>query len=123
MEITTLRLVAANCMSSAPEAKNVRGDVVNLLVRFRAMNIGRALLSTQDLNRCGWETVFLADSGNAYLVKKASNIRITLVKKRCAWYFRVKLEPHNELPYSEGEEFLEVMSMDQRAGAWPVKKV
>ena len=64
-------------MSSAPEAKNVRGDVVNLLVRFRARNIGKALLSTQDLNRCGWETVVPADSGNAYFVKKASNIRIT----------------------------------------------
>ena len=70
------------------EAANVRGDVVNLLVRFRVMNIGKALLSTQDLSRCGWETVFPADCGNAYLVRKASNTRITLVKKRCAWYLR-----------------------------------
>ena len=54
---------------------NVRGDVVNLLVRFRVMNIGKALLSTQDLSRCGWETVFPADCGNAYLVT-----RMTLVK-------------------------------------------
>ena len=38
------------------EAANVRGDVVNLLVRFRVMNFGKALLSTQDLSRCGWET-------------------------------------------------------------------
>ena len=45
------------------EAANVRGDVVNLLVRFRDMNIGKALLSTQDLSRCGWETVFPADCG------------------------------------------------------------
>ena len=60
------------------EAEN---DVVNLLVRFRVMNIGKALLSTQDLSRCGWETVFPADTGNAYLVRKASNTRITLVKK------------------------------------------
>ena len=74
------------------EAANVRGDVVNLLVRFRVMNIGRALLSTQDLSRCGWETVFPADRGNAYLVRKASDTRITLVKKRCAWYLRVKLQ-------------------------------
>ena len=29
------------------EAANVRGDVVNLLVRFRVMNIDKALLSTQ----------------------------------------------------------------------------
>ena len=66
------------------EAANVRGDVVNLLVRFRVMNIGKALLSTQDLSCCGWETVFPADSGNAYLVRKASDTRIRLVKKRCA---------------------------------------
>ena len=39
---------------------------------------------------------------------KASNTHITLVKKRCAWHLRVKLKPHNELPHSEGEEFLEV---------------
>ena len=44
------------------------------------------------------------------------------MKKRCAWYLRVKLKPHNELPYSEGEEFLEVMSMDQRAGVWIVEE-
>ena len=43
VEVTTLRLVAVNCMGS--EAANVRGDVVNLLVRFRVMNIGKALLS------------------------------------------------------------------------------
>ena len=88
------------------EAANVQGDVVNLLVRFRAMNIGKALLSTQDLSRCGWETVFQAGCGDAYLVRKTSDTRITLVKKRCAWYLRVKLKPHSELPYIEGEEFL-----------------
>ena len=103
------------------EAANVRGDVVNFLVRFRVMNIGKALLSTQDLSRCGWETVFRADCGNGYLVRKASDTRITLVKKRCAWYMRVKLKPRNELPYTESEEFLEVMSMDLReqvCGLW-----
>ena len=104
------------------EDENVRGDVVNLLVRFRVMNIGKALWSTQDLSRCGWETVFLADSGNAYLVRKASNTRITLAKERCAWYSRVKVEPHSGLPYSKGEEFLEVMSMDQTAGVWLVEE-
>ena len=83
------------------EAVNVRGDVVNLLVRFRVMNIGKALLSTQDLSRCGWETVFPAGCGNPYLVRKASDTRITLVKKRCAWYLRVKLKPDTELPYIE----------------------
>ena len=103
------------------EAANVRGDVVNLLVRFRVMNIGKALLSTQDLSCCGWETVFPAGSGDAYLVRKASDTRITLVKKRCAWYLRVKLKPHNELPHNEGEEFLEVVSVDQRAGVWKVE--
>ena len=45
-----------------------------------------------------------------------------LVKKRCAWYLIVKLKPHNELPYTESEEFLEVMSMDQRACVWPVEE-
>ena len=93
---------------------------MNLLVRFSVMNIGNALLSTQDLSRCGWETVFPANCGNAYLVRKASDIRVTLVQKRCVWYLRVKLKPHSELAYNEGEEFLEVMSMDQRAGVWPV---
>ena len=91
------------------EAEDVRGDVVDLMVRFRVMNIGKALLSTQALSRCGWETVLPADCGDAYLVRKASGICITLVKKRCAWYLRVKLKPHNELPYAEGEELLEVM--------------
>ena len=100
----------------------MRGDVVNLLVRFRVMNVDKALLSTQDLSRCGWETIFPADGGNAYLVRKASDNRITLVKKCCAWYLRVKLKPHNELPYIESEEFLEVMSMDQRAGVWLVEE-
>ena len=103
---------------SSLQAANVRGDVVNLLVRFRVMNIGK----TQHLSRCGWETVFPADCGNAYLVRKASDTRITLVKKRCAWYLRVKLKPHNEVPYTESEEFLEVMSMDQKAGVWPVEE-
>ena len=44
------------------------------------------------------------------------------MKKRCAWYLRVKLKAHNELPYTEGEKFLEVMSMDQRARVWPVEE-
>ena len=94
--------------------------MVTLLVRFRVMEIGKALLSTQDLSRCGWETVFPAGCGDAYLIRKASNTRITLVKKRCAWYLRAKLKPHHELPFTKGEEFLEVMSMDQGAGVWPV---
>ena len=47
----------------------MQGDVVNLLVRFRVMSISKALLSTQDLSRCGWETVFPAGSGHAYLRK------------------------------------------------------
>ena len=76
----------------------------------------------QDLSRCVWETVFPADSGNAYLVRKTSNSRITLVMKCCAWYLSVKLEPHDELPYSKGEEFLEVMTMDQRTCVWLVEE-
>ena len=44
------------------------------------------------------------------------------MKKRCAWYLRVKLKLNNELPYTESEEFLEVMSMDQRAGVWLVEE-
>ena len=42
------------------ETDDVRGNMVNLLVRFRVMEIGKAL------------------------VRKASNTRITLVRKRCA---------------------------------------
>ena len=94
------------------ETDDVRGNMVNLLVRFRVMEIGKALLSTQDLSRCGWETVFPAGCGDAHLIRKASNTRITLVKKRCAWYLRAKLKPHHELPFTKGEEFLEVMSLD-----------
>ena len=55
-------------------------------------------------------------------MRASSDTRITLVKKRSAWHLRVKLKPHNELPYTESEEFLEVMSMDQRAGVWPVEE-
>ena len=90
------------------ETDDVRGNMVNLLVRFRVMEIGKALLSTQDLSRCGWETVFPAGCGDARLIRKASNTRITLVKKRCAWYLRGKLKPHHELPFTKGEELLEV---------------
>ena len=35
------------------EPAHVLGDVVNLLVRFRVMNIGKAHLSLQDLNLLG----------------------------------------------------------------------
>ena len=101
------------------EAGDVRGDVVNLLVR--RMDIGKALLSTQDFSRCGWKTVFPAECGDPYFVRKASDTRITLVKKRCAWYLNVKLKPHSELPYAEGEGFLEVMSLDLGAGVRPVE--
>ena len=71
------------------EAANVRGGVVNLLVIY----MGKSLLSTQDLSRCGWETVFLAGCGDAYLAS-----------------------------HTESEEFLQVMSMDHRAGVWPVEE-
>ena len=29
-------------------------------------------------------------------------------------------QPHHELPLTQGEEFLEVMRLDQGAGVWPV---
>ena len=63
-----------------------------LLVRFRVVDLGKALRSRQDLGRCGWGTVFLADCADAYLVRKASGTRMTLVRKRCA-YLRAKLKP------------------------------
>ena len=46
------------------EAENGRGDVVNLLVRFRVLNTGKALLSTQDLSRWGrqWKCVSRQES-------------------------------------------------------------
>ena len=34
----------------------------------------------------------------------------------------MKLKPHSELPYAEGEDFLEVMSMDRAAGVRPVEE-
>ena len=52
------------------ETDDVRGNMVNLLVRFRVMEIGKALLSTQDLSRP-------AGCGVAYLIRKVSNTRIT----------------------------------------------
>ena len=53
-------------------AEDSRGDVVNMHVRFRVMDTGKALLSKHDLNSCGWETVFAADCGDAYFVTTAS---------------------------------------------------
>ena len=111
--------VAATCMSSAPGFwvwKLVTCEASTCWCDSESWTFVKALLSTQDLSRFGSETVFPAGCGDAYLVRKASDTRITLVKKRCAWYLRVKLKPHNELPYTESEGFLEVMSMDQRAG-------
>ena len=109
-------------VDSGAEAGNVRCDVVNLLVRFRVMDIGKALLSTHDLCRSSWETVFSEDCSDVYLVRKASGTRITLVKTRCAWYLRAKIKSHGELPYAEGEEFMEVMSLDRGAGVRPVQE-
>ena len=54
------------------EVGDVRGNMVNLLVRFRVMDIGKALLSTHDLSRRVWENFFLADCCGAYLARKAS---------------------------------------------------
>ena len=124
MEVTTLRgkLHEFGARILGLEACDVRGDVVNLLVRFRVIDIDNALLSTQDHCRCGWETVFAADCGDVYLCRKASGTRVTLVKKRCAWYLRVKLKPHSELPHAEGEDFLEVMLLDRGAGVLPVQE-
>ena len=98
------------------QARDVRRDVVNLLVPYRVKDTGKALLSTRDLGQCGGETVFLAGCGDTYLVRKASGTRITLVKKRCVWYLRAKFKPRSELPYAEGEEFMEVMLLDRGAG-------
>ena len=85
-------------------------EVSCLPANIGVKDTGKAALSTQDLSLCGWETVFPADGGS-----------LTLVKKRCAWYLRAKLKPHSELPFKEGEEFLEVMSMHQGAGVVPVE--
>ena len=70
------------------EGGDVRGDVVNLLVRFRVTDIGKALQSTQDLS--------LLIAAMPTLSGKLQGCRITLVKKRCAWYLRVKLRPHSD---------------------------
>ena len=89
---------------------DVRGDVVNLLVRFRVMDMVPGT-SVDTRPQPVWATVFPADCGDAHLVSKASSTRITLVTKG-AWYLRVKLKSHSELPFAEGEEFLKVMSPD-----------
>ena len=34
----------------------------------------------------------------------------------------MKLKPRSELPYAEGEKFLEVMPLDRRAGVRPVQE-
>ena len=102
------------------EAGDVRGDVANLLVRFRVMDIGTALLSAQDLSRCGWETVFPADCGDAYFVRKASGTRITLVKKRRAWCLRVNLKPHSELSYADGPQGGAECGYLGALGAWRI---
>ena len=85
------KLLALGSRNLGLEAGDVLGDVVNLLVRFRVMDTGKALLSTQDRSRCGWQTIFPADCGGAYFVRKALGSRVTLVRKRGAWYQRVKL--------------------------------
>ena len=66
------------------EAEDVRGDVVNLLVRFRSWIFGKALLSTQDISRCGWEAVFPTDCGDVYLDRKASGTHITRRERKFA---------------------------------------
>ena len=84
------------------EAANVRGDVVNLLVRFRVMNIGKAPLSTQDLSRCGWETVFPADCEKCAPGQESFG-QSHHAREETSWYLRTKFKPHNELPYTESE--------------------
>ena len=89
---------------------------MNLLVRFRVMDFGKALLSTQDLSRCGWETVdMLTLSGKL-------QARITVVKKRCAWYLRAKLKPHRRVTIRRERIILELMSLDRGAGMRPVEE-
>ena len=104
------------------EAAADGGESVNLLVRFRVMEIGKALLSTQDLSRCGWETVFPAGGASAYLHRPASGTRIDLVRKRCAWYLRATLKPHSESPLTASEEFMEVLSLGRMMGVRPVQE-
>ena len=86
------------------EAQDVRGNVATLFVRFGVMDTGKALLSTHDI------------------IRKASDTRITLVRKRCAWHLRVKLKPHRVLPCTDDEEFMEVLALDRRAGVRPVQE-
>ena len=104
------------------EAGDVRGEAVNLLVRVGSWKLVKRFCRHKILAAVAWETVFPADCGDAYLVKKASGISVTLVRKRCAWYLRVKLKPHSELPYAEDTEFMEVMSLDRAAGVRPVQE-
>ena len=90
---------------------------MNLLVRVGSWKLVKRFCRHKILAALAWETVFLADCGNAYLVRKSSGISVTLVRKRCAWYLRVKLKPHCELLHAGGEDLMEVVSLDRGAGA------
>eukprot|EP00959_Pyramimonas_sp_CCMP1952_P224549 4695340-Pyramimonas_sp.AAC.1 len=83
------------------------------------MDIAKASLATDDLSRCQWETVFPADGGGAYILRRASGTRINLVRKRRAWYLRVRLKPHEDLPFTSAQELSEVASMEDR-GIYPL---
>ena len=98
------------------EATGGEDEMVNLLVRFRVMDIGEPLLSTQDLSRCGWQTVFPVDGERAYLFRPAAGTSITLVRKRMAWYLYVKLKPHSASPLKPREEFMEVLALGNVVG-------
>ena len=59
----------------------------------------------------------------AYLIRKASDTRITLVKNTLCLVPESQAQASQRVaPHTESEEFLEVMSMDQRAGVWPVEE-
>ena len=78
------------------ETDDVRGNMVNLLVRFRVMEIGRRSCQHKISAAVDGKRSFRQA---AYLIRKARTL-ITLVKKRCAWYLRAKLKPHHELPFT-----------------------
>ena len=104
------------------QAGGVRGDCCELAAAIHSQGHWRKHFCRREiLANVAGRTVFLAGCGDAYLVRRASGTCITLVKKRCVWYLRAKFKPRSELPYAEGEEFMEVMLLDRGAGVRPVQ--
>ena len=116
VEDTTLRLEVASCMSWCQDSgvgswRCARRSCELAVHRFCRHEIFDGVAG----RRSSPVTVAMP-----ILSRKASDISVALVKKRCAWNLRVKLKPHCELLHAEGEDLMEVMSLDRGAGVRPL---